>query len=98
MSPIEGKTFAVTRSMQNAQLLTDCGGVNKYVCKYIGKIDEKNYVIVNVDGRGRLTSKEVFVHNSKVSTSKINEDKAREERRDNSHVQGRAISHMEMSM
>lgn len=57
MSPVEGKTFAVTRAMQNAQLLTDCGGVNKYVCKYIGKIDEKNYVIVNIGGRGRLTLK-----------------------------------------
>jgi predicted GIY-YIG superfamily endonuclease len=96
MSPVEGKTFSVCRSMQNAQLLTDCGGVNKYVCKYIGKIDEKNYVIVNVDGKGQLTTKSVFLHNTKVTTSKINEDKARENSRDNSHVQGRAISHMEM--
>ena len=40
MSPVEGKTFAACQSMQNIQMLTDCGGVNKYVCKYIGKIDE----------------------------------------------------------
>ena len=38
----------------------------------------------------------MFLHNTKVSTSKINEDKAREDKRENSHVQGRVISHMEM--
>ena len=39
MSPVEGYTFAVTRSMQNIQWLTNCGGCNRYVIKYIGKID-----------------------------------------------------------
>lgn len=96
MSPVEGKTFSVCRSMQNAQQLTECGGVNKYVCKYIGKIDENNYVVVNVDGKGQLVTKAVFLHNTKVVTSKIHEDQAREKSRDNSHMQGRAISQMEM--
>ena len=31
MSPVEGYTFANCRSMQNIQLLTQSGGVNKYV-------------------------------------------------------------------
>ena len=44
MSPVEGYTFSNCRSMQNIQLLTQTGGVNKYVCKYIGKVDEQNYV------------------------------------------------------
>ena len=43
MSPVEGYTFSNFRSMQNIQYLTQTGGVNKYVCKYIGKIDEQNY-------------------------------------------------------
>ena len=46
MSPIEWYTFSVTCSMQNIQQLTKCGGVNEYLCKYIGNIDEQNYVIV----------------------------------------------------
>ena len=46
MSPVEGKTFAACRSMQNVQSLTLSGGVNKYICKYIGKIYENNHVIV----------------------------------------------------
>ena len=96
MSPVEGVTFSVLRSMQNIQQLTDCGGVKKYICKDIGKIDENNYVVVYVDGKGQLVTKAFFLHNTKVVTSKINEDAAREKSRDNSHVQGRAISEMEM--
>ena len=70
MSPVEGKIFLACLSMQNIQMLTDCGGVNKYVCKYIGKIDEQNYFVVYVDGRGQLVTKGQFLHNTKISTSK----------------------------
>ena len=96
MSPVEGKTFSVCRSMQNLQMLTDCGGVNKYVCKYIGKIDEQNYVVLHVDGRGQLVTKGQFLHNTKITSSKKNEDDAREKRRDRNHPQGRAVSQNEM--
>ena len=68
MSPVEGKTFSVCESMQNIQMLTDCGGVNKYVCKYIGKIDEQNYVVIYVDGKSQLVTKGQFLHNTKIST------------------------------
>ena len=94
ISPVEGKTFSMCRSMQNIQLLTDCGGVNKYVCKYIGKIDEKNFVVAKVDGRGQLVTRNEFLHNTKVETTKINEDKARLSSREN--ARGRGVSHMEM--
>ena len=96
MSPVEGKTFSACLSMQNIQMLTDCGGVNKYVCKYIGKIDEQNYVVVYVDGKGQLVTKGQFLHNTKITTSKKHEDDARAKRRDNNHPQGRAISQNEM--
>ena len=66
MSPVEGKTFSVCSSMQNIEMLTNCSDVNKYVCKYIGKIDEKNYDVVFVDGRGQLVTKNVFLHNTKI--------------------------------
>ena len=38
MSPIEPSTISVCISMQNAQILEICGGFDKYVCKYIGKL------------------------------------------------------------
>ena len=50
ISPLEGYTFSVMNSMQNIQRLTGTGGCSKYVCKYIGKIDEQNYVVVKYKG------------------------------------------------
>lgn len=98
MSPVEGYTFSICQSMQNIQVLTQTGGVNKYVCKYIGKIDEQNYVVVKVDDKstGSLMTKATFLHNTKVSSSKINEDKLREKKYESKYPQGRCISHMEM--
>ena len=77
MSPAEGYTFSNCRSMQNIQVLTQSGGVNKYVCKYIGKIDKQNYIIVSTNGTGKLVIKSTFLHNTKISSSKIAEDKDR---------------------
>ena len=68
MSPVKGKTFSACLSMQNIQTLTNCGGVNKYVCKYIGKIDKQNYVVVHVDGKGQLVTKGQFLHNTKITS------------------------------
>ena len=98
MSPVDGYFFTACRSMQNVQWLTQCGGVNRYVVKYIGKIDEQNYVIICTDSQqnGKLVSKAYFLHNTKVSTTKINEDKVKEQNKKNFHVQGRAISQNEM--
>ena len=99
MSPVEGYTFANCRSMQNIQLLTQTGGVNKYVNKYIGKIDEQNYVIVQANnskgnGAASLLTKSTFLHNTKITSSKIQEDRDRV--KDNKYPQGRYISHIEM--
>lgn len=82
--------------MQNIQRLTHCGGVNKYICKYIGKIDEQNYVVVHVNGKGQLVTKGQFLHNTKIRASKNNKDNARAKTRDCKHPQGRAISQNEM--
>ena len=48
ISPVEGKTFAYCRSMQNIQKLTQTGGCNRYVVKYLGKIDEQNYAFFHI--------------------------------------------------
>ena len=98
MSPVDGYLFTACLSMQNVQWLTNSGGVNKYVVKYIGKIDEQNYVIIATDSttNGKLVTKAFFLHNTKVTTTKINEDKVKEQNRGNNHIQGRIISQNEM--
>ena len=82
MSPCESLTFSVCRSMQNIQCLTQSNGVNKYVCKYIGKIDEQNYVVVYVNNErgGILTTKSTFLHNTKITSSKLNEEKIKKKK------------------
>ena len=93
MSPAEGYTFSNCRSMQNIQVPTQSGGVNKHVCKCIGKIDEQNYIIVSANGTGELVTKSTFLHNAKTSSSKIAEDKDRKSYEN--HPQGRCTSHVE---
>ena len=80
--------------MQNVQKLTGAGGTSKYVCKYIAKIDEQNYVVVNVNGEGQFVTKSKFLHNTKVASSKIAEDKKRQS--DNGKNQGRILIYFEL--
>eukprot|EP00957_Ditylum_brightwellii_P212251 15367136-Ditylum_brightwellii.AAC.3 len=98
ISPVEGYLFTVCRSMQNIQWLTYCGGVKKYVCKYIGKIDEQNFITVWADRakNGKLITKATFLHNIKITSSKINKDKDKESKRGFYHPQGCVLSLMEM--
>ena len=58
-------------------MLIDYGGVNKYMCKYIGKIDKQNYVVIYVDGKGWLVIKGQFLYNTKITMSKKNKDNFR---------------------
>ena len=100
MSPCEGYTFANCLSMQNIQVLTQGGGVNKYICKYIGKLDEQNYIVVLVDPEtnGQLVKKATFLHNTKVSSTKINEEKSRQNRQNKGrYPEGRSIAIMEQA-
>ena len=92
ISPVKGYKFSMLCSTQNIQLMTECNGVNKYVCKYIWKIDKKNYVVISVDNNnGTLVTRSMLLHNNKVYTSKINEDKSRENNHENIHSQEREI-------
>ena len=99
MSPVDSYTFSICQSMQNIQLIKGTGGCNKYVCKYVGKIDEQNYVVVKANPKdsGQLITQSNFLHNTKVTGSKLNEDLARQRSKDKDKPVGRKISHMEMA-
>ena len=45
---------------------------------------------------GTLVTHETFLHNTKITTSKLNEDKALAMKRDSKPARGRAIGEMEM--
>ena len=98
MSKVEGYKFAVCRLIQYEKMPTECGGVNKYLFKYIGKNDEQNFVVgsTNAHKNRSLVSKGTFLYNNKVTTSNINQDKMRENRKDNNHSKDRVISQMKM--
>ena len=49
MSPLIVDFFIALKSMQNAQALDHTNGLSKYVCKYISKFDEGNYVVLCQD-------------------------------------------------
>lgn len=77
MSPIIPIYFIVFKSMCNAQIISQTSGVLKYILKYIAKIDKCNYVFVFANGRNEdLRVCVQFLHNTKISTSAINETKA----------------------
>ena len=80
--------------MQNLQRLTGTGGCDKYVCKYIEKIDEKNYIIIEVDREDRMVTGADFLHNTKVTPSKLTENKERQ--KDNKKAQGQCMNQLEM--
>ena len=52
-----------------------CGGFNIYCKKYITKFDTHKFVIVEVNVCGKLVNKAHFLHNTKVTSSKMQEDK-----------------------
>ena len=72
---IDSPLYLACKSMQNIQCLSSTGNANKYVFKYVGKIDENNHVIVraHTHDSGKLISQSTFLHNTKISSSAINE-------------------------
>ena len=84
--------------MKNIQCLIHSGGINKYICKYVGEIDENDHIIVraHVHDKGVLISQSTFLNNTKISSSAINEMKALQKSRGKNHSTGQEISHMEI--
>jgi len=94
MSPVTPKLFALTRSMQNFQVITNTNGVSRYVVKYIIKMDEGNRCIVHADKHtgAVIRAEHQFLHNTKVTRSAINEQKAWKKSRKRNNPVGRFIS------
>ena len=68
-----------------------------YVCNYIGKIDQQNFVVTIVNGNnGELLNRYQHLRNAKATTSKINEDKARGKKQRLKKTHSRAISQNKM--
>ena len=59
-----GLNLHIILSMKNIQFLTNWISVNKKICKYIGKIDENNYVIIHVDSRVQMVTRRIlkYIH------------------------------------
>ena len=63
MSSVKSYTFSTCQSMQNIQVISNSKGCNTYCVKYVGKIDEQNFVIVYADGNKNevlITEKKFF--------------------------------------
>ena len=58
------------------QVLTQNNVCDKYAYKYIGGIDENNYVVILTDihQNGALVSQSTFMHNTNISSLKKNEE------------------------
>ena len=97
MSPVCLDWFAALKSMMNFQILTSTNGVARYVVKYVVKLDEGNRCTVYADAHSGSTLKveKQFLHNTKIASSKINEDKALERSRKRDLPHGRAVSFVE---
>ena len=97
MSPVILDFFVALKSMQNAQLLAHTNGVAKYVTKYIAKVDQGNYVMLCEDVHtGKWVLTKTHLHNTKIVSSNINEDKAFQKLRFKNHPRGREYSYFEM--
>merc|ERR1712086_725141 len=98
MSPVIKEYFAATRSMQNAQVISGTNGVSAYVVKYTVKLDQGNRVAVWADSHSGaiLRGEETFLHNTKITGSKMNEDRAFKKSRDFTKPNGRKIAFTEM--
>jgi len=100
VSACNGLLFLASMCAQNLKLICGTYFLNRYLTKYVSKIDEHNRVFigtrprmpdaVNMDGQ--------MSQNTKITSSAINEAKMMEKRRDSHHPTARAVSRMEMLM
>jgi hypothetical protein len=98
ISPINGVLFAATESMQNLQVVRNTNGVARYVLKYIVKKDEGNRITLGANFYlgARMNVDEKILHNTKITRSQINKEKALEKSKSKKHPSGRGIAHPDM--
>ena len=80
--------------MQNCQYLQHTNGCNKYCCKYCVKVDQNNVIDINSSHKssGSLINQGTFLHNTKITRSAMNEEKAMTKKRSNNKPHGRAVA------
>ena len=98
MSPVESKTFIACKSMQNCQYLQHTNGCNKYCCKYCVKVDQNNVIDIKSAHKvnGSLKVNSTFLHNTKISRSAQNEEKARDNKRLSQKPTGKGVALTQM--
>ena len=98
ISPSNDIWFATTMSMQNLQILTGTVGVAKYIVKYVTKLDDRNSSVVFADAHTSAIMRvgDEFLHNTKIATSKANEEKKIAKARHRKHPTGRDIALVEV--
>ena len=72
--------FAATESMQNIQVVRNTNGVARYVVKYVVKKDEGTTITLgaNFHSGPSMNADKKILHNTKITRSRINEEKALE--------------------
>ena len=98
LSPAVADWFAVWRSQMNYQILHGTNGAARYVVKYVVKMDDGNRCTVYADAHNpsKMKVENQFLHNTKIVTSKINEDKAHEKSRKRKLPNGRSVGYVEV--
>ncbi len=98
MSPVIPELFGATWSMQNAQVMTTTNGVARYVLNYGTYRDQNNQVTVapSVHNSANMMVDTKFLHNTKITCSRINEEKAHQKSNHKNQPCGKAVSALEM--
>ena len=83
--------------MLNSQSLDHTDILSKYVCEYIGKFYEGNYVVIFQDTHnGQWVLGKPHLHNTHIFCSNINEQKAYKQNRRNIHPRARDMTHFDI--
>ncbi len=85
--------FGATQSMQNAQVMTTTNSVACYVVKYVTERDQNNQVTVapSVHNSANMQVDTKFLHNTKITCSRVNENKAYQKSNSKHQPCGRAV-------
>ena len=76
MSPVTTELFIFFCSMVNIQIVVCSNDIVKYILKYGCKIDKVSRVIAAAGAHfGNVWVGSQFLHNTKIATSAINEEK-----------------------
>ena len=97
ISACNGRLFTLTRSNDNLKYVTGYL-MSRYLARYLALVDENNRIYIGSMSRERnvVNLEKVVLHNTKITSSAIQEAKRDAARHDKKNPTGRAVSHMEM--